>query len=430
MATINDFIAQLVGQGAQQVAANAPAIAQGAGQAVVNASNNTPSIMGILSSLVANQGVGQTQAGFQPQTPALDNGAGFGVMPKKGQKMQLSPAQEAIKDVVYDKIYEEGAKHIGSGGSAQQLEEHFGLAPAHTAPAQPANPGSQPVTRDEVLSFLSDFAKQQGGQQPQAAPQQGQILPASSFFGGGGVDSNFNVTQPGLGRQIIGAIAPVFGPGASVSENVEKAGKMMDNQLKLQKLQGNEPLQAGEREKEMLQAQIASNKLNLERRDKFFEGINQPLTTTKELSFVESALTGIDNVSNLLGITQDPKTGVVSVTNKDLLRSKNFLSKNRQQLKRARDAFINKSLRRDTGATIGEKEEKEFQKTFGFDIGINAFMQNPDVIAKSLIESKDQLMRDRGRLSPNEETRNLVAQLSGRYSKAEIYDYLTRTGRA
>lgn len=65
----------------------------------------------------------------------------------------------------------------------------------------------------------------------------------------------------------------------------------------------------------------------------------------------------------------------------------------------------------------------------GFDIGLKAFFQNPEVIAKSIVESQSQLLSDRSRLSPNEETRSLVQELRGQgFKDPEIYRALQARG--
>jgi hypothetical protein len=171
---------------------------------------------------------------------------------------------------------------------------------------------------------------------------------------------------------------------------------------------------------------------DLERRDKFFGSLSEPASgeTVKQVSLIEKGLTGIDNMSQLLGISMDNNTGKVSINNADLFRNKNFLDKNRQSLQRARDVYINSILRRDSGAAIGKEELKNFEKIMGFDIGMKAYLQNPEVIAKSIMESKLQLQRDRGRLIPNEETRQLTnAWTQAGFSKEEQWDELKRLGR-
>lgn len=187
---------------------------------------------------------------------------------------------------------------------------------------------------------------------------------------------------------------------------------------------------AGESQKELNKLMVENEKERKNRQIKFFENLNQPLSSAKDLSLTESALTGIGTVTNLLGVEADA-SGNVSIKNPSLLKDINWLKKNRQELMRARDLFINKTLRRDSGATITKDDEKAASKSLGFDIGWGSFMQNPSVIAKSLLESKDQLLRDRNRLSPDEETRQIYQKLkAANVSNDDIYAYLELKGRA
>jgi hypothetical protein len=213
----------------------------------------------------------------------------------------------------------------------------------------------------------------------------------------------------------------------------------LDLLAKAQKISGEEPLQAGEKQKAELEikketakgsATIEAKKMELreKRKDEFRKSINEPLSSAKDLGLVESALTGIDNVTQLLDIGIDDN-GVPTLKNKNLLKNKNFLNKNRQSLVQARDQYIAKSLRLESGAVIGEKELKTFKEQFGMDLGWGSFTKNPELIARIVLEQKDQLLATRGRMSPNERVRGAVQTLRGRgYTEEQIEDALERKG--
>ena len=226
--------------------------------------------------------------------------------------------------------------------------------------------------------------------------------------------------------------------GVSTQEQIKK--QQLENQVLQQELSGKKPLQAGEREKLDIEAGKGIKKLELEqkqavtkRMDEFFDPIlrkePQSPELNKTLSQIELSINALDNITNLLQIDFNEATGEINMKNKELLRSKDFRDKNRQSLIRARDMFINKTLRRDSGATVGEEEEKAFKRIAGFDIGIKSYFQNPDVIAQAIVESKQQSLRDRSRLLPNEtRDREIKALLQQGHSKESIFGEFERRG--
>lgn len=188
-----------------------------------------------------------------------------------------------------------------------------------------------------------------------------------------------------------------------------------------------------ESQKEQKKLEAEQQKERQSRMNSIFDPILSPKpidsTTANNLSFIENSLTALDNMNNILGINYDDKTGTISVKNKDKLKDPVWLSKNRQELIRARDIYINKSLRRDTGAAIGKDEEKAFRKTFGFDVGVKSWLKNPEIIAKSLVESQQQLMRDRSRLLPNEQRDNEIKMLLKQgFTKEDIFNEYEKRG--
>jgi len=311
MANINEMLAQLISQAGSQVlpaagqAATATLPAGTMQQAGKNFSD-TPGPLGVLSALI--QQMGTPAQAPQNNSPIIidpnDPNAHGGSEIAAKQKIQLSPAQEAAKSAIKDNIYADVDKQIKSGGSAQQIEEHFGLSQAPTASAQQSNPGSQPVTRDEVLSFIADYSKQQGGQQQQAPQQQNQILPANGFFSGGGVDANNNVTDSGLGRKLMGII-PLLAPNSLQNKldirnsNLDAQNKSLDAQLKQQEFSGQKPYQLGEQQKDLAKSQSDFF-------SKIAEGSSKevPVETAKVLANVNSGLKQILSLEQ--GLESDP----------------------------------------------------------------------------------------------------------------------------
>ena len=231
------------------------------------------------------------------------------------KKEELDPGQKAASDAIYDRVYEDVTTGMQSGVPGEQIAEHFGLTKAKSASAdeQGAALGlinsligggqaqAQPQQQAQPVSMVQPQQQQQA---PQADPalasiislieklstqgnQQagGQVLPATSMFSGGGVDANNNVTQPGMARQILGGLIPMFAPGANVTENLEKA-KLM------QEIQGRNPLQAGEATKSALASATEiyketlkmQNEGNLKPNDLFtkFEQASAPFITVRD----------------------------------------------------------------------------------------------------------------------------------------------------
>lgn len=208
-------------------------------------------------------------------------------------------------------------------------------------------------------------------------------------------------------------------------ERQKTAGLTKEEEARIQ-LEGQEA-----RGLETAKQDVEVKEAEQKRMNEFFDPILRPEAMTSEasktLSQIESALTGIDNINKLLDISVD--NGKVSIGNKKLLTSKNFVNKNRQALIRARDVFINKALRRDTGAAIGKEEEAQFRRTFGFDVGVGSFLKNPEVIAQSLVESQEQLIRDRNRFLPNEQrNREVKSLLKQGFTKKQIFEELEKRG--
>jgi len=297
----------------------------------------------------------------------------------------------------------------GGGGNNQPPQQPGGTAKQDTQQTPPAMGDTQ-----NLGPMLAQSAQPQPMQQ-QAPMQQSYMsgptqVPTQGFFDPGGFNAQDNSVRM---------------PGGFM--NGWGTQRIKDQQ----EIMGKQPIQPTNQLTQ--DVELAKNKATLAkdektRMDAYFKNINEPLSSAKDLSLVESALTGIDDITKLLGVQSDAN-GNVTLTNEKLLRNPNFLSKNRQQLQRARDLYINKTLRRDSGAAIGKKEENDFKNIVGFEIGMKSFMQNPKVIAKAMLESKDQLIRDRGRLSPNEKQRSLVTGLRAKgFKDPEIYAYLQRSG--
>jgi len=225
----------------------------------------------------------------------------------------------------------------------------------------------------------------------------------------------------------VGLLSKLFGRDLLPGNTASQLGNIGSAQTVL----GQEPIQ----EKDILEQTgkfaIERQKIEIKQDDAFIKAIREPISaeTVKALNQTEFALTALNDITELLGITTDPETGFVDITNKSLLRNANFLNKQRQTLKRARDIFINKSLRRDSGAVISKDEEVAFRKTFGFEIGMKAFLQNPEVIAKAIIDSQNQLTRDRNRLAPNDSKRQEFQSLIDQgFSERQIVAEFRRRG--
>ena len=335
-----------------------------------------------------------------------------------GQLSKLSPVQNGI---------ESGMSLLGGGQQPPQM----GMNDPNRKPQPPQSPTEK--SEDKNASFTQATTENLGPMLAGSTPSSPQAPQAQPL----GQSSMYNPSGPSLEATRGFFDAGGFNPETNT---VRMPGAFnnswgMNRIAAQQKIMGKEPIQPSEQltqDTELAKTAYTSRasyaKEERDRQSKFFENINQPLSSAKELSLVESALTGIDDITNILGVQAD-QNGKVTVKNAGLLKDMNFLKKNTQQLKRARDLYINKTLRRDSGAAIGKKEENDFKEIVGFEIGMKAFMQNPEVIAKSMLESKDQLVRDRNRLSPNEKQRSLVSGLRSRgFKDPEIYDYLSRNG--
>lgn len=287
-------------------------------------------------------------------------------------------------------------------------------------------------------------------QGPQMQPKQdAQVAPLSQdssnvgpLLAQGQQGPSANVGYPQYSNPSVAKTGGPFDPGAfDASTNTIRmpgafmSGWGMDRIAKQQEILGMKPIQpttqleqATELTKAGGQAVLDREKANTEMYNKAYDKLVEPLTSAKELSQVESALTGIDNITSLLGIGKD-ENGNVSVANAGLLKDARWMSKNRQELLRARDLYINKVLRRDSGATITPQDEKIAGKSIGFNVGASAFLQNPNIVAKAIMENRDQLIRDRQNLSPNSATRKFIqdAKAAGA-SDAEIKAYLAKKG--
>lgn len=269
------------------------------------------------------------------------------------------------------------------------------------------------INEDSARSMTKEAAFNRGEGQSEGQgfdfKQTGDILQTLFSLGTG-------VPTPGMMR--------TFG-NAKTDVEIDRANRVPLGQADREKLEieGN---QAFNQSAVSAQGKLIENETKY--RDEMFKKLLDPVGNSKELSYVESALTGLDNVMNILGISTD-EAGNVVIANQGLLKNPNFLSKNRQALKRSREVYINKALRRDSGAVIGKEEEKIFNQTFGFDIGMGSFMKNPEVIAKSLIESQDQLKRDRQNLSPNSEAREFMQFLQRKgMPSSQIKQEMAREG--
>lgn len=244
--------------------------------------------------------------------------------------------------------------------------------------------------------------------QQQIQPQQQQLNPVANLL-----------------RNILTLGGAVQAPGADVRSAQADLLRQQSEQIRFAREEG---LTAAEQQNLISGFEKEQFKLIQSRANDFLKAKRTPLATGKDLSLVESSLNAIDNVIDILGISADEQ-GNVNIANKSLLSNKNFLNKNRQNLIRARNAYINKALRRDTGAAIGKDEEKQFRETYGFDVGLKAFFQNPDVIAKAILESKDQFIRDRQRLNPSGRINSIHDQLIARgYSPQEAAQAMAEEG--
>jgi len=222
--------------------------------------------------------------------------------------------------------------------------------------------------------------------------------------------------------------------GFGFVDPVLRQGLLQNSQL-LQEITGQTPLAKGEKEKIALEGLIdlekQAAKTGIERQDKFWETYDKGLTseTNKQLSLLDTALTSADDIIDILGIGLDDN-GYVTVKNAGMLKDPNFFNKNRRALTKARDIFVNKLLRRDSGAAITPDEMKQASQMFGFQLGnIKALAQNAEVIGKVILQTKDQLTMDRNRLVPNLATKDLVFQLEQKgYTRSQIYTALTNRG--
>lgn len=363
-----------------------------------------PNLIG--NSLAAIQGGLNTPIGENPLS-----GAAFNV----AKKVALSPFQEGVKKALKTFGEKKALQEVQNGVDPRIIEEQVGLSPKPDVPPQ----------QGVVNTPQSPLSNQQSGQNQGGG---------NSEFGG--ISNRLMNQQPqggGAGDYLqtlltiaSGGIIPTPGFQRTLQRNAES---LAGGQARAQALATNEiPISLADRQKLQIQYAGEAQKKDTERMDNFFKEINQPLSTQKDLSFVEGALTGVDDITNLLGISMDDK-GTVSIKNEGLLKDPNPFGAKRQELKRARDVFINKALRRDTGATIGKEEEKQFKDTFGFDIGMGAFKQNPKVVAKSILQVKNQLLRDRANLSPNQKIRDIVGTLrSEGFKDKDIYAKLKDRG--
>ena len=302
------------------------------------------------------------------------------------------------------------------------------LRPGATTPISPG--GQQPT---EAQPFIGPPTPSQAltGQ----APSQGQQAKKPKFtiakprraFSMSGItqDKEGNITY-----HQAGGAAKFFGLGGTATDVAAVQA--------LQEMTGTKPeseAEKGKRKSKKQEGIIRAAEKEQERYDKdkneFFKVIDRPFSgeSVKQLSMIETSLTNLDTIKGLLGVKSDEQGNAV-MENSELLKSQSWLSKHKQALQRARDTYVNKILRRDSGAVISLEDVKEAEKTIGFKLDLRSYFQNPEVIAKSLIESSDQLQRDRGRLAPKAETRNLVKQLEDMgYPRDDIFSLLDKKGR-
>ena len=243
----------------------------------------------------------------------------------------------------------------------------------------------------QAAQGLDAQQQQQQSQQQAQQFQQPQFQPATSAFGTARALPGGDIQQSGFFGNLF---------GQSTSDVLAQQQALNTITQGRQKITGTEPIQPLERAK----ATTAGAKKAQEIQNEFFGQIEKPLSTAKDVGLVERTITSLDDVNSLLGITLD-ESGEVQISNEGALGNVNIFNRNRQALKRSRDQFIRSALRLESGAAIGEKEEADFKDTFGFEIGFKAFGRNPEVIARSLLQLRQNFGTQRENLNPNSEAR-------------------------
>lgn len=365
--------------------------AKSAGSAISNAvTSPLPQQIPMESLIGALKGLLQTQVGQNPIGPIASGSM---------SSMGLNPIQENDLKTVNKVRAKQIEEAMNAGESAESILQTSGipnLNPGQLQNSPTVGYNNQMNLNQPILNSLGASSTGiNSGEEPETKNILSQLI-------------NF-ISKPSSTKDGVYNPGSSFGGFIQESNDSALAGQQAAS-LKL-KAMGKEPIQPYEQLQQDTElaktAYTTRASFAKEQRDiqsKAFEKLNDPLSSAKDLSLVESALTGIDDITNLLKISSD-ENGNITVGNAGLLKDMNFLNKNRQQLQRARDLYINKTLRRDSGAAIGKKEEDDFKKIIGFDIGMKSFMQNPKVIAKAMLESRDQLKKDRANLDPNSESR-------------------------
>lgn len=256
-------------------------------------------------------------------------------------------------------------------------------------------------------------------------PTAQELQPRFNQVRNGGMFS-INKMLPNGDIQAGGPFAAMFGPTMNQITGAQGAISAQGANQAQEKAVGAAITPQSASEKATNEASLAKNQMDMW--NKSYEKLLEPVAGAKELSQVEGAITALDDITNILGISVD-KTGTAKIKNRKLLGDPVWVRKNRPGLLRARDLFINKTLRRDSGATITPADEKAAARSIGFNVGASAFLQNPDLIAKSIVSSREQLLRDRTNLSPNSTTRLFVQEAKAQgATDAQIKQYLAQKG--
>lgn len=298
--------------------------------------------------------------------------------------------------------------------------------PAQNAPGQ-AGPAMRPPDPGTPPNVLAEAAVGQQVSQPPTpvAPttpqyQAPQVQPAKGMFSGAKLLPGGGVQQGGF-----------FNMGPSATDLLNQQGQAIANVQGMQKIEGVEPFQKGEREKQELvgsqQRGIAeierSSKMAVkdqERFDAFFKSVDEPASaeSAKAMTFA-SEIT--DSTSDLLTLLEKDQNALKAMNTP----GNPFGQKLRVRVSQLEQAL----LRYSSGATITKEEKKEI-RTIIPKIGLKAWTQDPSTAQYELRNLFKRFSKTKELLDPNSKMKGEINSLEkAGFTRQDIWEYLRSKGR-
>lgn len=397
--------------------------AVGLGQKAGNAAGNNKNA--ILQALAQMAGIGENAAGAVP-----------GANPVAEASMKITKqVAKGLGDFYTQHAVQAAQAGMPGGAILDQLNQMVGGSVAMASqqpqqnPQQAAQPGQAPAPAPPV-NHQPLVQAAVGGQvqqpptsvAPTTTQYNPQVLPANGPFSGPEL-------LPGGGVRQQGFFGSLFGPSAT--DLLNQQGKAIANSQGMQKLQGSEPLQAGEKEKLMMERETkygeagitsgaAGVKMDTERRDKFFEALDKPMAKESTLTIGQNsaAKDALDQFESILK------------TNPSAIRTPNWVgSPFGQKIKALGEQLDQALLRKESGAAL-TKDDRKFIKGLTVKTGFSALKEDPTTALFKIANLRKRIGVEGELLDPQSNLRTEIKKLEAAgFSRNDVWEFMKTKGR-